>query len=101
MMIEDNCLTLYNFRFKRVNRPLIIKTDFSGIVSLRSNKHWFLPVTSVTVNAKSFRHPLKISVFFNKHKELYYEIIKQSQNNNPNVLIDETLIEKYGGAEQL
>ena len=101
VIIEDNCLTLYNFRFKRVNRPLIIKTDFSGIVSIHANKHWLLPIMSITINAKLFRHPLKISAFFNNHKTMYYEIISQSQKYNQNVFIDETLIEKYGRSDQL
>lgn len=82
-----------NFRFNSFNKlkTFCITLGYESITCIEAKKLPLIGIYKIIVTSKNYTHSIPVSMFFLKHKQLFYTICTQTKRYNRNALIDSDL----------
>lgn len=85
-----------NFRFNAFNtlKTFSITLGYESITSIDAKELPLIGIYKIIVTSKNYTNPIPVSIFFLKHKQLFFTLCQQAKRFNPDVFIDSELEEK-------
>ena len=92
--LDETCAKFNSFRFKSIKMkdPVFFGVKYVDILSIESRRIPLLGVWAIKIHAKNLPQKISVSFCFKNHKKLFAELIKSAKQNNPNVYVDEHLV---------
>ena len=86
--IFDDYILFNSFRFRKKRNVLTLKINYENIISIKSITMPLFGLVGIKISAKTIPHDIKLSLFFQKHKQMFKDVCCSVNENNKNVIID-------------